>query len=296
MKKAFSIIIIICMIATFGYVSFDFFREIAPANKITASVYTYTKDNNNNILINDLNHCSTLTNSVISTNLNSEQKSYLDELSLTIKNLNTYMLDLSNNLINETKKSSRISRILDSIDNLENLRNELLFELSVYSVKMSGNTIGDPVTTYSLLLEDVFEFVKETNHTFSLIHEYVSIKGLVSDITKLNIYEIYLNSLNNLADNYDKANIAFNNQSFTTLKILNNKITLENNNIKTNQEVIGGTYSHTASLFNKNYESVDKLEFIRNFHLKSFQDIDIKTEQQLDNITYYYLILLLGVN
>lgn len=296
MKRVFNIIVIACIVATFSFVSYDFFKDLNPASIISTNVYNYTNDLNSNSLVDDIDKCSSLTNSVLSRNLNAEQKTYLSELSLTIQNLNDYMKDLSTNLVKETKKNSKVSQILNSIENLSNLRNELLFELNIYSVKMSGNTIGDPVGSFALLLEDVFIFTTETNYTFSLIHEYVSTYNFNLNQTKLNIYDIYLKSVNNLKNNYDKENLTFNNHTFKTLEILNNKIVLENNNIKADQNIIGGLYSNTAMLFNLNYDKVNKEEFVKNFHLKSYQDININTEENVENITYYYLISLLGVN
>lgn len=294
MKKTFNIISVVCMLATIAIVVYIFFRNIEPGYKVYSYTYNYTQNLNSKSLITDIEDCSELSKTVLNgTTLTEEQKSYLDVLSVSISKLDSFEQTLSLNLLSENKKTAKTSKLIKSINSLSETRNNLLFELDVYTVKMSGNTIGDPVGTYSTLIKDVLSFINEYNNSFVALKNYV-IEECDYNQTILNIFDIYSNSLQNSCDSYDGENIIFNNGALKTLISLNSLITLKNNNLETS--IVGGIYSTTASNFNNYYSRVNKTEFVKTFYLKSYNDININTEQRLDSITYYYLITLLGVN
>ena len=295
MKKVFNIIIIICVLATIGIVAFDFLHDLEAGYKIYTHTYYYTQNLNSKSLVKEIEDCSEISKSVLAgTPLTEQQLSYLDCLAESISKLDQFEYSLSLSLISDKKKSAQTSKIIKSISELSTLRDELLFETDVYQVKMSGNTIGDPQGTYSHLIEKILNFVNKYNLSFNLLKDYVCNKNYNFNQTKLNIFDIYNNGLQHLCDSYNKDTLSFNNNAYNTITKLNFLFCIENNNIKTS--VVGGVYSTTAANFNTYYSKIDKKDFIKNFHLKSYDDINISTEKQLDTITYYYLITLLEVN
>lgn len=295
MKKVFNIIISVCLVATIGLVAFNFLSKLEAGNKIYNHAYNYTQNLNSKSLAIEIKDCSTLSKSVLNgTTLTQQQLSYLDGLADSINKLDSFEYSLSLNLISYNKKSAKTSKIIKSIKDLTDLRDELLFDLDVYTVKMTGNTIGDPIGTYSDIVNKVLQFVKAYNSSFKLLKNYIVSEDYNYNETKINIFDIYTNALQNMYDNYDKETLFFNNKSFDTVTTLNSSFVLENNNLQT--AVIGGIYSSTASNFNNYYSKIDKQDFIKNFYLKSYNNINIDTEKQLDNITYYYLMTLVGVN
>lgn len=294
MKRVFSIIILICTVGTIGLVAFNFLHDLEPAYKIYNHTYNYTQHTNTKILYSELNDCSDLTTSVLaSTTLTNEQKSYLQGLATSISKLDSFEYTLALTLISEDKKTSKTSKIIKSIKQLNTLRNELLFELDVYTIKMSGNTIGDPVGTYSNIIETVLNFLNEYNNTFDLLKDYIVSEDINFNITTINIFNIYSTAIENLYNNFDKENIYFKNEAYSTILKLNNLIVISNNNLET--VVAGGVYSTTAYNFNYYFSKVETQAFVQKFHLKSYDNIDISTEKQLDTLTYYYLLTLLEV-
>lgn len=294
MKKIFNIVIVVCLLATVGLVVYNFLRDLEAGYKIYNHAYDFTQNLNSKSLVEEIKDCSTLSKDVLKgTILTEEQLSYLDGLSDSIAKLDKFEYSLSLNLISENKKTAKTSKIIKSIDNLSNLRDELLFELDVYTVKMSGNTIGDPVGTYSLLVDEILNFVKEYNNSFNLLKNYIS-EDYTYNLTKINIFDIYTNGLENLYSSYDKETLFFSNNAYKTILALNSLFDIENNNLKT--DVVGGVYSTIASNFNDYYSRINKQDFVKTFYLKDYDEINISTEHHLDSITYYYLLTLLGVN
>jgi len=295
MKKVFTIIITICLVATVGLVAYGFLSELEPGYKIYTHSYNYTQNLNSKSLVKEIEDCSQISKTVLrGTILTEEQISYLDGLALTISNLDQFEYSISLSLISNDKKSAKTSKIIKSIKDLSSLRDNLLFELDVYTLKMSGNTIGDPVGTYSNIVNKILIFIDKYNTSFNLLKNYIISEDYDYNETKFNVFDIYTTALTNLSNNYDSENTFFNNNAYDTIQTLNSSIILENNNLQT--AVVGGIYSTTASLFNDYYSRINRQDFVKTFYLKSYDEINILTEKQLDNITYYYLMTLLGVD
>ena len=122
MKKIFNTIITICLIATIGFVAYDFLHKLEYGNKIYPHVYNYTQNSNNKSLTKDIIDCSKISKEALNgTHITDEQLSYLDTFSVILSKLDTFEQSLSLSVISENKKSASTSKIIKSIKDLFSL-------------------------------------------------------------------------------------------------------------------------------------------------------------------------------
>ncbi|MBQ8430702.1 MAG: hypothetical protein IJX26_02000 [Clostridia bacterium] len=292
MKRVFLIINSIVVLASVLVASLTFFLNTSTGKSIFDDIYNFSSSPVNENIYYDLNKCSVLSETALSSaSITNQQSKHIETLSNCIKKLDEFQTDLAHYLLFDNSKSKESLVLLKQIEKLADEKNDLIFEIDVYLIKMSGNTIGDPLGSYNHFVNYLLNYIDSYNHTFKNIYNYVS-KNVSNEIeTKLNVINLYSNSINLLVNSYE--NYDFTHHALQTIQLMNLNFNLDNNNLIVKNGL--SVYSNEAINFNKTYNSCDKNVLVENYYTFSNTDIDISTEQNIETKCYYYLNKLLGV-
>jgi len=138
MKKVFGIINLVCILISILFVGVNFYSKIDSGKNVHKAVSTFLSDSENSILVSEISDCSYFVDMRL-TNLTSEQKEYLYELSTVLDRLNQLTTSISPRLLLNDSKSSSAYKIINNLENLTNERTLFLEETEKFKIKITGN-------------------------------------------------------------------------------------------------------------------------------------------------------------
>lgn len=286
MKRVFSILCTFATIATIAVVSFLFARGLNTGKEIFGEIYAFSNSADNSNLEQIIDDCDLLTNLVLGGDLSEEMK-YFPELEETLDKLTDSENHLSSKLIFDNKKGVVTNKISTRYSTLTDMRTELIHKFRIYKIKMSGNTYGNPESTFEDIIGDFLDYLDYYAKTIDLLNDYVFDSVNLSNETTHNIISIYTHLVSNLCDNF--VDLGFENFTFLNIQLFNNRFAFDNDDNLIVGSTAGGLYSLDAYKFNACYKKCNVEKFALNFYSTSLISIDITTERSNEKLAYYYL-------
>ena len=283
MRKIFSVLNLICIIASVIFVGVNFFSKIETGKNAFSSLANFTSSSENSILVSELEDCAYMVDVRIS-NLTSEQKEYVYELSSVVERFNEFFNYLSPRLLLDNARSSSARSIINKINSLAESRSIFLEETERFKIKVSGNLYGDTLTSYNHFIKSFLNYLSDYNSCMQIVNNHLKSNNL----TVFNTIELYGFAIDYLLDSY--TDLTFNNNAFLTIKEINSLIGLYNStNLVTAED--SGLISLDASNFNYYYNLCEKSNLIEKFYSTS---INLTLDENSNNIThcvyYFYQI------
>jgi len=279
MKKVFGIINLVCILISILFVGVNFYSKIDSGKNVHKAVSTFLSDSENSILVSEISDCSYFVDMRL-TNLTSEQKEYLYELSTVLDRLNQLTTSISPRLLLNDSKSSSAYKIINNLENLTNERTLFLEETEKFKIKITGNLYGDTLTSINLYIKSFVNYLQSYNNSLQLLNRYLKSNNL----TLFNTIEFYGLGIDYLSSNYKDLN--FDNNAYQTIKELNTFIGIENStNIVTATN--SGLLSVDANNFNHYYSLSDKNDLIKKFYA-TLTNLSIDKNSNNTTLCIYY--------
>ncbi len=286
MKRVFSILCTFATVATIAVVSFLFARGLNTGKEIFNEIYAFSNSADRNNLEKIIDDCNILTDEVLGTELVDEMK-YFPELEETLDKLIDSENHLSSKLIFDNKKSVITNKISDRYSTLVDIRTSLIHKFSVYKIKMSGNTYGNPESTFDDIVLDLLDYLDYYSQTINLLNDYVYESVNLSNETTHNIISVYTHLVSNLCNNY--SNLTFGKNTFLSIQLFNNRFAFDDDSNLIVGSSVGGLYSLDAYKFNGYYKKCNTTNFALNFYAISLPSINVTTEKDSEKLAYFYL-------
>lgn len=286
-KKIFSIITFVSVILTIFSVSFVFMRKLNSGKEIFNEVYQFSISADANNLVDSLNNCAIQSETVIP-GLTTTQTEYLYNLETTLDKMVATEKHLTNKLLFDSTKTLANNKISNNYKLLKEKRSDLIHKMLIYRIKMSGNIYGDPLGTFSIMVEDVLDYLDFYADTIQLLNNYVyNIINLSAETTH-NLISIHIDIIKNACNNFEY--LTFNSSSYENLVDFNKRFRFtDQNNLAVNSSTVGGLYSIDAHNFNRYYSNCDKNVFATKFHELNSLIITPSTDKDYTHLAFYYL-------
>ena len=287
MKRAFSIINLICIIASIIFVGLNFFSKVETGKDAYLAYANFNNSSEDSIIVSQLEDCDFIVDNRI-VGLTEQQREYLYELSSVLERLSELTNSLSPKLLLDNSKTKSAKQLIESFDDLSIKRTNFLDETERFKIKISGNLYGDTFSSINIFIENFLEYLNDYNSTLQLLNAYLKEYNTAT----FNIIEFYGSALPYLKTNYQ--NLTFNSNAYQTIKELNVLIGLENStNIITS--TTSGIISTDANNFNYYYKLCNKQELIKKFYSTSINLSIDSNSNEITLCTYYFYKILGGV-
>lgn len=288
MKKVFTIITIILVVATAGLCCWIFFKDIKSSQDLYNISSEYLNGDENNFILTRLSKCEQLYQQK-----QDMSNTQISSINSSIKNLIQEHQTLNTFLTLQNIKSRKNSALYNKTNKMVSARANFSNSLDEFIIKMNGNTFGNVKESFSYLLTDSVNFLSTYNSYIREFNIYVYTNILNKDI-EYYLLDIQHNAISTFCDNYNNDVFYSNNIDFCSKYIVYN---ISNLSLTLSTSLLGGKYSSYCVNFINHYEKINKDDFasslyediIKNPHYE-FIDTDNDSAK-----AYYYLQIILGV-
>lgn len=200
--------------------------------------------------------------------------------------VNTYLIYSS-----DKKVSSKLKK---SFKSLSGERDLLLDEYDKYKTRMSGNISADGNAIHDLyngMFSSTASYIYKYSDCLTSTINYAFSKVYTMSSMKFTMYSMYISSVRNMLNEVSDYEFS---STFTVNKI-DNFISLQNDTISLDTNLVGGEFSYEALRFKHYIVNCDMDTFVANFEKNYPTHIDIETETSNEKLAMYYLKKCFGV-